>query len=157
MLVMISVISNIVHVYSAGYMINDPHLSRFMSYLSLFTFFMFILVTGETFIQLFFGWEAVGICSYLLINFWFTRVQSNKSALKALIVNRIGDCGLLIGILLIFSLFRSVEFDVVFSLVPYFSHEQIKFGDYSFQVLNVITLFLFVGSIGKSAQFSLHI
>ena len=106
MLTMISFISTVVHIYSTNYMFNDPHLNRFLSYLSLFTFFMFILVSADNFIQLFLGWEGVGVCSYLLINFWFTRLQANKSALKALIMNRIGDFGLLVGILLIFYYFR---------------------------------------------------
>ena len=101
MLSMISIVSTVVHIYASSYMSEDPHLSRFMSYLSLFTFFMFILVTADNYIQIFLAWEGVGVCSYLLINFWFTRIQANKSALKALIMNRIGDFGLLVGILLI--------------------------------------------------------
>lgn len=157
MLSMISLVSTVVHVYSGGYMANDPHLSRFMSYLSLFTFFMFILVTSDNFIQLFLGWEGVGLCSYLLINFWYTRIQANKSALKALIINRIGDFGLLIGILLIFLFFRSIDFETIFTLVPYFCHKTLIIGRYEVQIIFLITLFLFIGSVGKSAQFGLHV
>jgi proton-translocating NADH-quinone oxidoreductase chain L len=157
MLSMISVVSTVVHAYSVGYMSEDPHLSRFMSYLSLFTFFMFILITADNFIQLFLGWEGVGVCSYLLINFWFTRIQANKSALKALVVNRIGDFGFLLGILLIFFFFRSVDFAVVFSLTPYFNLTTFLFLGFEFNSLSLIGSFLFVGSIGKSAQLGLHI
>lgn len=157
MLSMISIVSTVVHVYSGGYMSNDPHLSRFMSYLSFFTFFMFILVTSDNFIQLFLGWEGVGLCSYLLINFWFTRIQANKSALKALIINRIGDFGLLLGILIIFLFFRSVDFETIFTLVPYFCHKKLIIWKYEIQIISIIALFLFVGSVGKSAQFGLHV
>ena len=157
MLSMISIVSTVVHVYSGAYMFDDPHLSRFMSYLSLFTFFMFVLITSDNFIQLFLGWEGVGLCSYLLINFWFNRIQANKSALKALIINRIGDFGFIIGILIIFLFFRSVDFEIIFILSPYFCHEIFTFWGYNLQVLSWITLFLFIGSIGKSAQFGLHI
>jgi len=141
MLSMISIVSTVVHIYASSYMANDPHLSRFMSYLSLFTFFMFILVTGDNFIQLFLGWEGVGVCSYLLINFWFTRVQANKSALKALIMNRIGDFGLMIGILLIFYYFRSVDFSFVFALVPYFINIKFSFFNFDFNLLSIIAFF----------------
>ena len=98
----VTFISTIVHLYSTEYMSHDPHLSRFMSYLSLFTFFMLILVTADNFVQMFVGWEGVGLCSFLLINFWFTRIQANKAAIKAMVVNRIGDFGLAIGIFLIY-------------------------------------------------------
>jgi NADH-ubiquinone oxidoreductase chain 5 len=157
MLSMISIVSTVVHLYACGYMSEDPHLSRFMSYLSLFTFFMFILITSDNFIQLFLGWEGVGVCSYLLINFWFTRLQANKSALKALIFNRIGDLGFLLGILLIFYFFRSVDFAVVFTLTPYFSFTTFKFLTFELDSLSFIGFFLFIGSIGKSAQLGLHV
>jgi NADH:ubiquinone oxidoreductase subunit 5 (subunit L)/multisubunit Na+/H+ antiporter MnhA subunit len=153
---MISIVSTIVHIYSSYYMLGDPHLSRFMSYLSLFTFFMFILVCSDNFIQLFLGWEGVGICSYLLINFWFTRIQANKSALKALVINRVGDFGFLIGILLVFHFFRSVDFATVFVLVPYFTSINFTFLNFNFKLLSLISLFLFIGSMGKSAQIGLH-
>lgn len=110
MLAMVSIISTLVHMYSFSYMKTDPHFNRFISYLSLFTFFMFILVTASNFVQLFLGWEGVGICSYLLINFWFTRIQANKAAIKAMLMNRIGDIGFLIGVSLTFALFKTVDF-----------------------------------------------
>jgi NADH:ubiquinone oxidoreductase subunit 5 (subunit L)/multisubunit Na+/H+ antiporter MnhA subunit len=102
MLTVVTSVSMLVHIYSTEYMKFDPHLSRFMSYLSLFTFFMVILVTGDNFIQMFVGWEGVGLCSFLLINFWFTRLQANKAAIKAMLINRIGDFALLIAIFLIY-------------------------------------------------------
>ena len=156
MLLMISIVSFLVHLYSIGYMGTDPHLPRFMSYLSLFTFFMFILVTGDNFIQLFLGWEGVGLCSYLLINFWFTRIEANKAALKALLMNRIGDFGLLLGILLLFYFVRTVDFSVVFVLAPYFMLKTYSILGYDLEILTYVCFFLFIGSIGKSAQIGLH-
>lgn len=156
MLLMISIISFLVHFYSIGYMGEDPHLPRFMSYLSLFTFFMFILVTGDNFVQLFLGWEGVGLCSYLLINFWFTRIEANKAALKALLMNRIGDFGLLLGILLLFYFMRTVDFSVVFILAPYYMLKTFSIFNVQFEILTCVCLFLFIGSIGKSAQIGLH-
>lgn len=157
MLAMVGTISGCVHIYSIGYMKEDPSLVRFISYLSLFTFFMFILVTGDNFIQLFLGWEGIGLCSYLLISFWNTRVQANKSALKALIVNRVGDFGFLCGISLIFYLFRSLDFSVVFILSPYFKNVSFVFLEYYWNFLDIICFFLFLGSMGKSAQIGLHV
>lgn len=157
MLLMVSIVSGSVHFYSIGYMLHDYCLIRFISYLSLFTFFMFILVTGDNFIQLFLGWEGIGLCSYLLISFWNTRVQANKSALKALIVNRIGDFGFLCGLLILFYFFRSVDFSTVFVLTPFFKNVSISFMNVNFYCLNVICFFLFLGSIGKSAQIGLHV
>merc|ERR1712024_299630 len=110
----VTFVSTLVHLYSVEYMSNDPHLPRFMSYLSLFTFFMLILVTADNYIQLFVGWEGVGLCSYLLINFWFTRIQANKAAIKAMVLNRIGDFGLVIGIFIIFVQFKAVDYATVF-------------------------------------------
>lgn len=156
MLLMISLVSFLVHLYSVGYMGADPHLPRFMSYLSLFTFFMFILVTSDNFIQLFLGWEGVGLCSYLLINFWFTRIEANKAALKALLMNRIGDFGLLLGILLLFYFVRTVDFSVVFALAPYFMLKTFSILNYDLEILTFVCFFLFIGSIGKSAQIGLH-
>jgi len=124
MLAMVSLISTIVHLYSFSYMKTDPHFIRFISYLSLFTFFMFILVTASNFIQLFLGWEGVGICSYLLINFWFTRIQANKAAIKALLMNRIGDIGFLLGTVLTFTLFKTVDFAILSSLLPVVASQQ---------------------------------
>ena len=114
MLCVVLTVSTLVHIYSSEYMSTDPHLPRFMSYLSLFTFFMLILVTSDNFMQLFLGWEGVGLCSYLLISFWFTRLQANKSAIKAIIMNKIGDFGIALAIFSIFATFGSVEFSVVF-------------------------------------------
>ena len=114
----ITFVSALVHLYSIEYMAQDPHLSRFMSYLSFFTFFMLVLVTADNFVQMFVGWEGVGLCSYLLINFWFSRIQANKAAIKAMILNRIGDFGIVIGILIIFITFKSVDYATVFALVP---------------------------------------
>ena len=152
----VSSISFLVHVYSTGYMSHDPHQPRFMSYLSLFTFFMLMLVTSDNFLQLFFGWEGVGLCSYLLINFWFTRLQANKSAIKAMIVNRVGDFALAIAIFSIFLVFKTIDFCSVFSLVSYFVNYNIFFLGYSLSSINLIAFLLFIGAVGKSAQLILH-
>jgi NADH-ubiquinone oxidoreductase chain 5 len=113
MLAMVSIVSTLVHMYSFAYMSTDPHFVRFISYLSLFTFFMFILVTASNFLQLFMGWEGVGICSYLLINFWFTRLQANKAAIKAMLMNRIGDIGFMIGMVLAFGHYKTFDFTLL--------------------------------------------
>jgi NADH-ubiquinone oxidoreductase chain 5 len=152
----VSFVSFLVHLYSSEYMATDPHLSRFMSYLSLFTFFMLILVTADNFVQMFVGWEGVGLCSYLLINFWFTRIQANKAAIKAMVVNRIGDFGLALGIFTIFVCFKAVDYATVFSMVPFFAKETFIFLNYEFNLINLIGFLLFVGAIGKSAQLGLH-
>lgn len=152
----VTFISTIVHLYSTEYMSHDPHLPRFMSFLSLFTFFMLILVTADNFVQMFVGWEGVGLCSFLLINFWFTRIQANKAAIKAMIVNRIGDFGLAIGIFLIFSHYKAVDYATVFAITPFFSEKTITFFNTEFLLLNTIGFFLFVGAMGKSAQLGLH-
>jgi len=156
MLIVVTFISSLVHLYSTEYMSHDPHLPRFMSYLSLFTFFMLILVTADNFIQLFVGWEGVGLCSYLLINFWFTRIQANKAAIKAMIVNRIGDFGLALGIFAIYITFNSVEYSTVFALVPLFSNDIISFLGFNVHLLTLIGILLFIGAVGKSAQLGLH-
>jgi proton-translocating NADH-quinone oxidoreductase chain L len=135
---------------------GDPHLPRFMSYLSLFTFFMLVLVTADNFVQLFVGWEGVGLCSYLLINFWFARLQANKAAIKAMIVNRIGDFGLALGIFAVFTIFKSVDYATVFALAPTLVDQQITFLNTDFDAYTVICILLFVGSVGKSAQLGLH-
>jgi NADH-ubiquinone oxidoreductase chain 5 len=152
----VSFISTLVHLYSVEYMANDPHLTRFMSYLSLFTFFMLVLVTSDNFVQMFLGWEGVGLCSYLLINFWFTRIQANKAAIKAMVLNRVGDLGLILGILLIFSTFKSLDYSTVFSMIPLMCHTSIIFLNMKLHVLDLICFFIFVGAIGKSAQLGLH-
>ncbi|RQM24846.1 hypothetical protein B5M09_006069 [Aphanomyces astaci] len=147
MLTVVTGVSTLVHLYSSEYMGNDPHLSRFMSYLSLFTFFMVILVTGDNFIQMFVGWEGVGLCSYLLINFWFTRLQANKAAIKAMIVNRISDLVLLLGIFILFNNLKTVEFFSSFATISILQN-------YTFLFLNY---YCFIGAMGKSAQVFLHI
>jgi len=152
----VTFISTLVHLYSIEYMAYDPHLSRFMSYLSLFTFFMLILVTADNFVQMFVGWEGVGLCSYLLINFWFTRIQANKAAIKAMVMNRIGDFGLVLGILLIFVTYKAVDYATVFSLTPLLSNTTINFLNFEFETLTIIGFFLLIGAIGKSAQLGLH-
>ena len=156
MLIVVTFISSLVHLYSTEYMSHDPHLPRFMSYLSLFTFFMLILVTADNFIQLFVGWEGVGLCSYLLINFWFTRIQANKAAIKAMIVNRIGDFGLALGIFSIYITFNSVEYSTVFALVPLFEADVLNFLGFEVHLLTLIGILLFIGAVGKSAQLGLH-
>jgi len=156
MLVVITSISSLVHLYSIDYMKNDPHVPRFMAYLSLFTFFMLILVTANNFIQMFMGWEGVGLASYLLINFWHTRIQANKAAMKAIIVNKIGDFGLLLGIVMIFSVFNSFDYHIIFSLVPEIMGEKFIFFGLEIDKITLITLFIFIGAIGKSAQIGLH-
>lgn len=156
MLLMVGTVSGSVHFYSIGYMKEDPCLVRFISYLSLFTFFMFILVTSDNFIQLFLGWEGIGLCSYLLISFWNTRVQANKSAIKALIINRVGDFGFLCGSLLLFYFFRSLDFSIIFNLAPYLKIIHFSFINFQFKSLDIICFFFFFGSMGKSAQIGLH-
>nr|QXT43886.1 NADH dehydrogenase subunit 5 [Craspedacusta sowerbii] len=148
MFVVVTSISTFVHLYSSAYMKGDPHLPRFMSYLSLFTFFMLLLITSHNLPQLFIGWEGVGLCSYLLINFWFTRIQANKAAIKAMLVNRVGDVGLILGMILIWLTFGTLEFSALFS--------SSVFLWVSDQTLFLICLFLLIGAIGKSAQLGLH-
>ena len=152
----VTFVSFLVHLYSTEYMAYDPHLSRFMSYLSLFTFFMLILVTADNYIQMFVGWEGVGLCSYLLINFWFTRIQANKAAIKAMVLNRIGDFGLVLGILIIFVNFKAVDYSTVFALTPFFIENKFIFLNISFNLIDIIGFLLFIGAIGKSAQLGLH-
>lgn len=156
MLVIVTIISAIVHIYSIKYMENDPHCPRFMSYLQIFTFFMLMLITSDNLIQMFLGWEGVGISSYLLINFWHTRYWANQSALKALIVNRIGDFFLSIGIFLIFYTFKSLEYSLIFPMIPLFSNYFFVFLGFKFHSLTCIAIFLFFGAVGKSAQLGLH-
>lgn len=156
MLLVVNSVSTLVHFYSCGYMDTDRHVPRFMSYLSLFTFFMLVLVTADNLLQLFVGWEGVGICSYLLVNFWFTRVQANKSALKAIVVNRIGDVGLLLGIFMLFKFFCSIEFSILFPLIPVFCNKYIIIFSQKFNIITLTCLLLFIGSVGKSAQVGLH-
>jgi NADH-ubiquinone oxidoreductase chain 5 len=156
MLVVVTFISSLVHLYSTEYMINDPHLSRFMSYLSLFTFFMLILVSADNYVQMFVGWEGIGLCSYLLINFWFTRIQANKAAVKAMLMNRVGDFGLALGLLLLFTNFQSFDYCVVFGLVLKYQNFVVNFLGFEVALLTVLAVLLFVGAVGKSAQLFLH-
>ena len=156
MLFVVTFISSLVHLYSTEYMEHDPHFPRFMSYLSLFTFFMVILVTANNFLQMFIGWEGVGVSSYLLINFWFTRIQANKAAIKAMLVNRVGDFFLLLGMFTIYVVFNSLNYDTVFALVPLALNEKLTVGLYQINVVDLICLFLFLGAMGKSAQIGLH-
>lgn len=156
MLIIITIISCLVHIYSTEYMQEDPHIIRFMSYLSLFTFFMIILVTANNFLQMFFGWEGVGLSSYLLINFWYTRIQANKAAMKAMIVNKIGDISILFVLLFTYYYFKSLDYSIVFSLVPFYQDKLVNIFGYDFYLLNLITFFIFIGAVGKSAQLGLH-
>jgi NADH-ubiquinone oxidoreductase chain 5 len=157
MLIVVTSISMFVHLYSLDYMSEDPHLSRFMSYLTLFTFFMLVLVTADNFVQMFLGWEGVGLASYLLINFWFTRFNANQAAMKALIVNKIGDFGFIVAIVLIFYIFKTVDFQSLFILVPFFKNTFINFLGFNVNVISLISALLFIGCIGKSAQIGLHV
>jgi NADH-ubiquinone oxidoreductase chain 5 len=152
----VTFISCLVHLYSTEYMSHDPHLPRFMSYLSLFTFFMLILVTADNFIQMFVGWEGVGLCSYLLINFWFTRIQANKAAIKAMLMNRIGDFSLIIGIIIIFIYYKSVDYATVSVLIPSLKTDSVNFLNLNLNLVTIIGVFLFIGAVGKSAQLGLH-
>ncbi len=156
MLVVVTFVSALVHIYSIGYMSHDPHKPRFMSYLSLFTFSMLVLVVSDNFLQLFFGWEGVGLCSYLLIGFWYKKESANNAAIKAFIVNRVGDFGLAIGIFLIFFYFGTITFQEVFDLVPQFIDKKLVFFGFETTLITLICLFLFIGAMGKSAQFLLH-
>jgi len=156
MLVIVSLVSFLVHFYSIGYMRHDPNKPRFMSYLSLFTFFMLILVVSDNFLQLFFGWEGVGLSSYLLIGFWYKKDSANQAAIKAFLVNRIGDFGFAIGIFLIFLFFGTINYNEVFQSVPSFASKQINFLGADVNLITIICLFLFLGAMGKSAQFFLH-
>ena len=142
MLIVVLTVSMLVHLYSTGYMESDPHRPRFMSYLSLFTWFMIILVTADNYLQLFIGWEGVGLCSYLLINFWFTRIQANKSAIKAMIVNRVGDLGLALAMFTMAYSFGSLNFTTLFALTDYFNNH------YLFDNIHSVTLIIILLLVG---------
>ena len=159
MLVVVTTVSTIVHLYSVGYMEADPHIPRFFSYLSLFTFFMIILVTADNLVQMFVGWEGVGLCSYLLINFWHTRLQANKAAIKAVIVNRVGDFGLVLGMLAVFYVFKTLNYTTLFALVPFYALEikgSLSLLGFNIDMLTFICICFFIGAVGKSAQLGLH-
>ena len=156
MLVVVTFVSALVHVYSIGYMSHDPHKPRFMSYLSLFTFSMLSLVVSDNFLQLFFGWEGVGLCSYLLIGFWYKKETANNAAIKAFIVNRIGDFGLAIAIFLIFFFYGTINFAEVFQATSALVEKKLVFFGVETSLITLICIFLFIGAMGKSAQFLLH-
>ena len=156
MLVVVTFVSSCVHIYSIGYMSHDPHKPRFQAYLSLFTFAMLMLVTADNFVQMFFGWEGVGLMSYLLIGFWYERPTANDAAIKAFVQNRVGDFGFALGIFAVFDLFHSVDFTTVFHAVPAMAGEHIHFLGADFNAITICCLLLFMGAWAKSAQFGLH-
>ncbi|HET7448361.1 MAG TPA: NADH-quinone oxidoreductase subunit L [Methyloceanibacter sp.] len=156
MLVVVTNVSGLVHLYSVGYMEDDPSRPRFFAYLSLFTFAMLALVTADDFLQLFFGWEGVGLASYLLIGFWYHKPSANAAAIKAFIVNRVGDFGFALGIFAVFTLFNSIQYDTVFASAPDQVGKTMEFLGFHVDALTLICFLLFMGAMGKSAQFLLH-
>jgi NADH-quinone oxidoreductase subunit L len=156
MLVVVNTVSSLVHIYSIGYMSHDPHQPRFFAYLSLFTFAMLMLVTADNLLQMFFGWEGVGLASYLLIGFWYHRPSANAAAIKAFIVNRVGDFGFMLGIAALFFIFGSIELDTIFGAASGQVGKTMQFLSWHVDVLTIICLLLFMGAMGKSAQFILH-
>ena len=156
MLVVVTTVSALVHVYSIGYMHHDPHRARFFAYLSLFTFAMLMLVTSDNLLQMFFGWEGVGLASYLLIGFWYTRPSANAAAIKAFIVNRVGDFGFALGIFGVYVLFGSIGFETIFANAEGMVGKTIHFLSWEVDALTTLCLLLFLGAMGKSAQFLLH-
>ena len=147
MLIPVLVVSSLVHLYSIGYMSHDPHNQRFFSFLSLFTFMMVILVTANNFLLMFVGWEGVGICSYLLVSFWFTRIAANQSSISALLTNRVGDCFLTIGMIAMLWSFGNIDYSTVFSLAPFVSEN----------IVTIIGICLLIGAMAKSSQIGLHV
>ena len=147
MLIPVLIVSSLVHIYSIGYMSHDPHNQRFFSYLSLFTFMMIILVTANNFLLMFVGWEGVGVCSYLLVSFWFTRIAANQSSISAFLTNRVGDCFLTIGMFAILWSFGNIDYSTVFSLAPYISEN----------IITLIGICLLIGAMAKSSQVGLHV
>ena len=156
MLVVVNTVSAFVHLYSIGYMEEDPHRPRFFAYLSLFTFAMLMLVTADNLVQLFFGWEGVGLASYLLIGFWYHKPEANAAAIKAFVVNRVGDFGFALGIFAVFMMTGAVDLDTVFAQAPTLTGKTINFFGWHADALTLICLLLFMGAMGKSAQFLLH-
>nr|YP_010944621.1 NADH dehydrogenase subunit 5 [Gymnascella citrina]WMB97498.1 NADH dehydrogenase subunit 5 [Gymnascella citrina] len=147
MLIPVLIVSSLVHIYSIGYMSHDPHIQRFFSYLSLFTFMMIILVTANNYVLMFVGWEGVGVCSYLLINFWFTRIAANQSSISAFLTNRVGDFILAVGMFIIIWTFGNIDYSTVFSLAPYINHD----------IITLIGICLLIGAMAKSSQIGLHV
>jgi NADH-quinone oxidoreductase subunit L len=156
MLVVVNTVSALVHLYSIGYMDEDPNRPRFFGYLSLFTFAMLMLVTADNLVQLFFGWEGVGLASYLLIGFWYQKPSANAAAIKAFVVNRVGDFGFALGIFAIYMLLKTTDFETIFAGAPALSGKTIDFFGWHADALTLICLLLFMGAMGKSAQFLLH-
>ena len=156
MLVVVNTISAFVHLYSIGYMEEDPYRPRFFAYLSIFTFFMLMLVTADNLVQMFFGWEGVGLASYLLIGFWYHKPEANAAAIKAFVVNRVGDFGFALGIFALFMLTGAVDLDTIFAQAPSLTAKTIWFIGWQADALTLICLLLFMGAMGKSAQFLLH-
>ncbi|MCH9852917.1 MAG: NADH-quinone oxidoreductase subunit L [Alphaproteobacteria bacterium] len=156
MMLVVTSVSAMVHIYSIGYMSHDTSIPRFMAYLSLFTFFMLMLVTADNLVQLFFGWEGVGLASYLLIGFWHHKDSANQAAIKAFLVNRVGDIGFALGIFAIYIIFGSVEFSKIFANTAALSQETFVFFGYQLHAFTVIAILLFIGAMGKSAQLGLH-
>ena len=156
MLVVVTTVSALVHLYSIGYMHEDPYRPRFFAYLSFFTFAMLALVTADNLAQLYFGWEGVGLASYLLIGFWYHKPEANAAAIKAFVVNRVGDFGFALGIFAIFMLAGSIDLDIIFAQAPALTGKTINFFGWNADALTLICLFLFMGAMGKSAQFLLH-
>ena len=147
MLIPVLIVSSLVHIYSIGYMSHDPHNQRFFSYLSLFTFMMIILVTANNFLLMFVGWEGVGICSYLLVSFWFTRIAANQSSISAFLTNRVGDCFLTIGMFALLWSFGNIDYSTVFSLAPFINEN----------IITIIGICLVIGAMAKSSQVGLHV
>jgi NADH-quinone oxidoreductase subunit L len=156
MLVVVNTVSAFVHLYSIGYMNEDPYRPRFFAYLSIFTFFMLMLVTSDNLVQMFFGWEGVGLASYLLIGFWYQKPEANAAAIKAFVVNRVGDFGFALGIFALFAMVGAVDFDTVFAQAPTLTGKTMWFFGYHPDAMTIICLLLFMGAMGKSAQFLLH-
>jgi NADH-quinone oxidoreductase subunit L len=156
MLVVVTSVSSLVHLYSIGYMDEDPNRPRFFGYLSLFTFAMLMLVTADNLVQMFFGWEGVGLASYLLIGFWYQKPSANAAAIKAFVVNRVGDFGFLLGIFAVFLLVGSTDFETIFGAAPGLTGKTIDFLGWNANALTLSCLLLFMGAMGKSAQFLLH-
>ena len=156
MLFIVTGISTLVHIFTAGYMSHDPFIVRFYTFLGLFTFFMIILVTSDNFLQLFVGWEGVGVCSYLLINFWYNRIAANKAAIKAMLMNRIADVFFIFAIILILYYFKTLNYILIFSLIDYIKNNNLFLFFIEIKIIDLILFFLFLGAIGKSAQIGLH-
>ncbi|HJD67640.1 MAG TPA: NADH-quinone oxidoreductase subunit L [Rickettsia endosymbiont of Bembidion lapponicum] len=157
MFIAVTWVSSVVHIYSLGYMVEDKGIVRFLSFLSLFTFFMLMLVSADNFLQLFFGWEGVGVCSYLLIGFWYSKESANKAAIKAFIANRVGDFAFILGVITIIFYCHSANYEDVFLFAPKLANTKILLADFEISILDIACLLLFIGCMGKSAQIGLHV